>query len=117
VFTENDGMESEIISDIGPGSDKEIWVATRHGTGRFDGTRWTFPKMGAFYLRATSLADDARGHYFIGSEKGLLCVGDCDPDPIDSRRGLLDDSVLDLSVDAKGRVWVLTEKGVSIVEP
>jgi hypothetical protein len=44
-------------------------------------------------------------------------VGECDPDPIDQKRGLLDDAVLDLTVDQRGRVWVLTAKGVSIVEP
>ncbi|HZS40607.1 MAG TPA: hypothetical protein VFF06_27430 [Polyangia bacterium] len=117
VFTENDGMESELITDIGPGPGAEVWVATRRGTGVFDGKSWTFPKMGPFYLKATSLGHDARGHVFLGTDKGLFCVGDCDPEAIDSRRGLLDDSVLDLTVDTRGRVWVLTAKGISVVEP
>jgi hypothetical protein len=117
VFTENDGMDSELIYDIGPGPHDEVWVATHHGTGRYDGTRWTFPKMGPFYRAATSLAHDANGHVFLGTDGGLFCVGDCDPDPIDSHRGLLDDAVLDITVDTRGRVWVLTDKGISIVEP
>jgi hypothetical protein len=117
VFTENDGLESELIVDIGPGSGKDIWVATRHGTGIFDGTKWSFPKMGPFYLKATSLGHDAKNNVFVGTDQGLFCVGDCEPEAIDSKRGLLDDSVLDLTVDLRGRVWVLTTKGVSIVEP
>jgi ligand-binding sensor domain-containing protein len=63
------------------------------------------------------LGHDTIGHVFLGTEKGLYCVGDCGPEPIDSKRGLLDDSVLDLTVDVRGRVWVLTEKGISIVDP
>jgi hypothetical protein len=117
VFTENDGLESEIITDIGPGDHGDVWVATRRGTGRFDGKLWTFPKMGPFYLAARALASDAKGHVFVGTDKGLFCVGDCAPDAIDSRRGLLDDDVLDLTVDDRGRVWALTKKGITIVEP
>ncbi len=117
IFTENDGLESELMNDIGPGGRGEVWVATRRGTGVYDGKLWSFPKMGPFYLPATSLGHDLAGHVFLGTEKGLFCVGDCDPDVIDSRRGLLDDSVTDLTVDPRGRVWVLTAKGISIVEP
>jgi ligand-binding sensor domain-containing protein len=113
VFTENDGLESELITDIGPGEKNEVWVATRRGTGRFDGTRWQFPKMGPFYLPAHALGWDGR-HVFIGTDKGLYCVGDCAPDAI---RGLLDEAVLDLAVDVRGRVWVLTAKGISVVDP
>jgi hypothetical protein len=117
VFTAADGLESELITDIDGGPQDEVWVASARGTGRWDGKVWRFPRLGPYYLKATSLAHDDRGHTFIGTEKGLFCVGDCDPDAIDQKRGLLDDAVLDLTVDQRGRVWVLTAKGVSIVEP
>jgi len=116
VFTENDGMESEIARDIGPGPRGEIFVATGRGTGRYDGARWTFPRLGAFYHQANALGHDGRGNVFIGTDKGLFCVGACPPDAIDARRGLLDDNVIDLTVDRKNRVWVLTDKGINIVE-
>ena len=121
VFTENDGMESELTRDIGPGPSGpmagQIFVATKRGTGRFDGTRWIFSRLGAFYPPATALAHDANGNVFIGTDKGLFCVGQCAPDAIDQSRGLNDDRVSDLAVDARNRVWVLTEKGINIVEP
>ena len=117
VFTENDGLESELTRDIGPGPNGQIFVATRRGTGRYDGTRWIFPRLGAFYPPATSLGHDSHGNVFVGTEKGLYCVGECAPDAIDHSRGLLDDNVADLAVDARNRVWVLTEKGINIVEP
>jgi hypothetical protein len=117
VFTAADGLESELVYDIDGGPQNEVWVATGRGTGRWDGKLWSFPRLGPYYLKASSLAHDQKGDTFIGTEKGLFCVGNCDPDGIDHKRGLLDDGVLDLSVDARGRVWVLTGKGVSIVEP
>ena len=121
VFTENDGMESELTRAIGPGPAGEmagqILVATKRGTGRYDGTRWTFSRLGAFYPPANALAHDAHGNVFIGTEKGLYCVGECPADVIDQKRGLNDDKVDDLAVDARNRVWVLTEKGINIVEP
>jgi sugar lactone lactonase YvrE len=117
VFTENDGLASELTTAIGPGPKGEIWLATGRGTGRFDGTRWLFPKVGAFYPRATALGHDAHGNVFVGTVKGLYCVGACPPDVIDHTRGLIDDAVVDLAVDPRGRVWVLTEKGITIVEP
>ena len=117
VFTENDGIESELISDIDAGLSGEVWVATRHGIGRYDGTAWRFPKMGPFYLPSSALAHDERGHVFVGTDKGVFCVGPCAPDGVDAKSGLLADRVLDLTVDAHGRVWALTPKGISIIEP
>ena len=38
-------------------------------------------------------------------------------DFIATRTGLLDDKVLNMGVDVRGRVWVLTEKGISVIEP
>ena len=117
VFTENDGMASDITRDIGPGQEGEIFVATGRGTGRFDGARWTFPRLGAFYQPANALGHDSHGNVFIGTDKGLFCVGECAPDAIDTRRGLSDDHVKGLAVDGRNRVWVLGEKGINIVEP
>ena len=34
-----------------------------------------------------------------------------------TRTGLLDDKVLNMGVDVRGRVWVLTEQGISVIEP
>jgi ligand-binding sensor domain-containing protein len=117
VYTENEGLESEIIHDIETAPGGEVWVATRRGTGRFDGRRWRFPKLGAFYLPSNALARDDAGHTFLGTDKGLYCFGPCSDDVIDQKHGLLEDNVRDLAVDAHHRVWALTKKGISIVEP
>jgi ligand-binding sensor domain-containing protein len=117
VFTENDGMESEITRDVSVGKAGEIYVATQRGTGRFDGKRWIFPHLGAFYAPANSLSRDSHGNVFVGTDKGVFCVGDCTSEPIDPQRGLLDERVLDLAVDGYDRVWALTQKGINLVDP
>ena len=100
-----------------PGPHGEIWVASKNGTGRYDGKRWTFPKMGAFYPPSSALATDGRGQVFIGTDKGLYCQGSCESQAIDSKSGLLDNEVIDLDVDLRGRVWVLTKTGLTIIDP
>lgn len=117
LFTENDGLATEFLRDITPGPNQEIWVASKSGTGRYDGKKWTFPKMGAFYPPSTSLGSDGRGQVFIGTDRGLYCQGSCDTQPLDVRSGLLDNAVIDLDVDLRGRVWVLTKNGLTIVDP
>lgn len=117
LFTENDGLATEFLRDIVPGPHGEIWVASKNGTGRYDGKRWTFPKLGAFYPPSSALATDGRGQVFIGTDKGLYCQGSCESQPIDSKSGLLDNEVLDLDVDLRGRVWVLTKTGLTIIDP
>ena len=117
VYTENEGLDSEIIHDIEAAAGGEVWVATRRGTGRFDGRRWRFEKLGAFYLPANALAHDDVGHVFLGTERGLHCFGPCTDEAIDQRRGLLEDAVRDLAVDERRRVWALSKRGISIVDP
>jgi ligand-binding sensor domain-containing protein len=117
IYTENDGLESEIIHDVTEGTDGQVWVATSHGVGRFDGAKWTFPHEGdVLRVKATSLARDRAGSVFVGATTGLIqCNAGTTPIKLDPDR-MLDNSVIDLAVDRRGRVWVLTEKGISIVD-
>ena len=41
VFTENDGLESELVHDVIEGLNGQIWIATSRGIGVWDGNRWT----------------------------------------------------------------------------
>jgi hypothetical protein len=117
IFTENDGLESEYIHDVTQGTDGQIWVATGHGVGRYDGTRWSFPHDGDYLkVKATSFAKDNLGTVFVGSTTGVVATTTAKTEKFDTEKGLLDNSALDLAVDKRGRVWVLTEKGISILD-
>ncbi len=124
LYTENDGLESEYIHDILTGSDGKLWVATSRGVGRFDGIRWSFPQEeDPLHVRASALAKDRAGGIVVGTSRGLLLCqappSGAPPgikiDQVGVAQGLIDDAVLDLAVDQTGRMWALTEKGISII--
>lgn len=118
VYTENDGLESELIHDVVEGLAGKIWIATSKGIGQFDGAHWDFPKAGYLNLKAKALARDPDGRIWIGSDRGLMEVVDENKRHfIGTRTGLLDDHVLNIGVDIRGRIWTLTEKGISVIEP
>lgn len=117
TFTENDGLESELVHDVVEGLSGQIWIATSRGIGQWNGERWSFPKQSPFTAKASALVRDPDGRVWIGSDKGVYQVtSETQSALISSRSGLLDDKVLNMSVDVRGRIWVLTEKGVSVME-
>ncbi|MFO0579877.1 MAG: two-component regulator propeller domain-containing protein [Polyangia bacterium] len=118
VFTENDGLESELVHDVTEGLNGQMWVATSRGIGIWDGQRWRFPKESPYSVKASALARDPDGRIWIGTDRGVLEVqSEKNTHLIATRTGLLDDKVLNMGVDVRGRVWVLTEKGISVIEP
>jgi hypothetical protein len=118
TFTENDGLESELVHDVVEGLGGNIWIATSRGIGQWDGQRWSFPKQMPFNAKASALSRDPDNRIWIGSDRGVYEVmNEREYHLISSRSGLLDDKVLNMGVDIRGRIWVLTEKGVSVIEP
>lgn len=117
VFTENDGLESELVHDVVEGLSGQMWIATSRGIGLWNGERWTFPKEIPFNVKASALVRDPDGRIWIGTDRGVLEVTDGNKThTIGARTGLLDDKVLNMGVDVRGRIWVLTEKGISVIE-
>jgi hypothetical protein len=117
VFTENDGLESELVHDVVEGLNGQMWIATSRGIGVWNGDRWTFPKEVPFNVKASALVRDPDGRIWIGTDRGVLEVTEGNKTHlIGGRTGLLDDKVLNMGVDVRGRIWVLTEKGISVIE-
>ena len=117
VFTENDGLESELVHDIIEGLSGQIWIATSRGIGVWDGSRWHFPKEPPYNVKASALTRDPDGRIWIGTDRGVIeVVSEKRTHQIGTRSGLLDDKILNMGVDVRGRVWVLTEKGISVIE-
>jgi hypothetical protein len=105
TFTENDGLESELVHDVVEGLGGNIWIATGRGIGQWDGTRWSFPKQIPFNAKASALTRDPDNRIWIGSDKGVYeVVSASEHHLISSRSGLLDDKVLNMGVDVRGRI-------------
>lgn len=91
-------------------------VTSRHPQQTLSSMTWDLGKQGAF---ATSLAEDARGRIFVGTEGSGVWM--YNPRHAQWRQwtaqksGLADDNIYALAVDKKGRVWAGTlRNGVSV---
>jgi ligand-binding sensor domain-containing protein len=120
IFTENDGLESELLRDVeaGPAPGK-VWVATDRGLGLFDGAHWMFQKQGPLSWRARALALAPDGRLWVATDHGLVAVSPSGTAErtYDHSSGLLEDDTRDVAVDSLGRVWVLSPKGLGLVDP
>jgi hypothetical protein len=115
VFTEAEGLESEILHGVVATDGGLVFVASSRGVGAFDGTRWSWPR--ALRVSANALARGADGRLWLGTDHGLLAYDGRRIARVDRKRGLLDDEVYDVAVDHYGRLWVRGVQGVSVVDP
>jgi ligand-binding sensor domain-containing protein len=116
LFTEAEGLESELLRDIEDGPGGEVWVASERGVGRFNGKTWRFERQGPLGFKIRSLARAEHGWVWLGTNRGLVLVAGPQLELFDTGRGLLEGEVIDVAVDRFGRVWALSPKGVTLVE-
>lgn len=115
VFTEAEGLESEILHGIAATGGGVVFVASSRGIGQFDGQRWTFPRGLAVTANAVALGLD--GRLWIGTDRGLVAFDGRRVERIGARAGLLAEEIDDVAVDHFGRVWTRSAQGVTIVVP
>lgn len=115
-YTENDGVEGGIASDIEVATGDQIWVASPAGIGRFDGTRWIFEYSEEAGQGARSLRRVTPTAVVVGTNRGIAWLEGGKREVINRRNGLLGEDVLDLGVDNHGGAWVLTAEGLTIIE-
>ena len=72
-------------------------------------------KDGLPYNDFTRIASGPDGEIWFGTHKGLIRYQDGRWDYRQGRRWLPDDEIMDLKVDSKGAVWVLTPKGIGCI--
>jgi class 3 adenylate cyclase/ligand-binding sensor domain-containing protein len=130
TYTQKNGMLSPVIWDLMQDREGNIWIATNSGLSRLPGDYKAFghyttnsaegapnmlPESGVIAImpemqwkdgeKPLLVAGTGGGISFIrnGNERQILKVED----------GLLDNAVLDLSQDQKGRVWIAGRKGIT----
>jgi hypothetical protein len=116
LFTEADGLESELLRDIEDGPGGEVWVASERGVGRFNGKTWRFERQGPLGFKIRALARGEHGWVWLGTNRGLVLVAGPQLEVFGTTRGLLEGEVIDVAVDRLGRVWALSPRGVTLVE-
>ena len=119
LYTENEGLVSEITYDVVRTRLGDTWVATGAGIGKLKGDTWRFDSAGGGIPRKAfrALAVTDRGELWAGGAAGAYHRDSDEWIRLDPKKtGLLDGDVLDIVVDRRGRLWFLTATGLSLYE-
>jgi hypothetical protein len=115
VWNEDMALESELLSAIAVSPGGLVYVATPDGVGTFDGERWRFPGELRFAVNDLALAKDAR--LWLATERGIAIYDGRKVRRMDVRRGLVENTVLDVTIDEFGRVWARGPHSLVMITP
>jgi hypothetical protein len=103
VWTEADGLRSELARAVTIAPEGGVIVATGAGAGVWDGKAWGFPP--ALRFEINDVVATRNGHVWMATERGIAAWDGKKVRRVDTRRGLAENSVLDVAVDQFDRVW------------
>jgi hypothetical protein len=103
VWTEADGLRSELARAVTIAPAGGVIVATGAGAGVWDGKAWGFPP--ALRFEINDVVATRNGHVWMATERGIAAWDGKKVRRVDTRRGLAENSVLDVAVDQFDRVW------------
>jgi signal transduction histidine kinase/ligand-binding sensor domain-containing protein/DNA-binding response OmpR family regulator len=111
-----DGLPQNSVTAIVQADDGYLWIGTRDGLARFDGTRFTtFNRRNTPVMRSSSiitLAKTIDGSIWIGTFNGLLRFANGRFTAYSTKDGLLSDYVTNIIPDPHGGAWVGTGLGL-----
>jgi len=102
------------MTDVWAGEGEEVWVSSRFGLLRHDGSSWQVfdRRQGLPTEQFNRIVRDGEGHLWFGTyERGLLRLTGENWVHYSTGSGLPDDRIEDLVVDRNGEPWVLTATG------
>jgi hypothetical protein len=103
VWTEADGLRSELARAITISPERGVVVATGAGAGVWDGKAWDFPA--ALRFEINDLVATHGGQIWMATERGIAAWDGSKVRRVDTRRGLAEDEVLAIAADQFDRVW------------
>ncbi len=115
VFMESEGLVSELLRSIAVTSGGVVFAATGVGVAVFDGEKWSAPAP--LQRAVNAVAVGPKGKLWMATPRGVASYDGARVRRLDSRRGLLEDDIADIVIDRFGRIWALSESGISIVIP
>jgi hypothetical protein len=115
VWNESNGMASELTRAIAVSSGGLVFVATGAGVGLFDGEAWSFPRELSFPVNDLAIARD--GKLWMATERGVALYDGKKVRRVDVRRGLLENEILDVTLDEYGRVWARGAESLTVISP
>jgi len=103
VWTEEDGLRSEVVRAVAIASDGAVIVATGAGAGRWDGKAWEFPP--ALSFEVNDVVATRNGQIWMATERGIAAWDGHKVRRVDTRRGLTENQIIDVAADQFDRVW------------
>lgn len=103
LWTEADGLRSELARAVTISPEGSVIVATGAGAGVWDGKAWGFPPALRFEVNDVVTTRD--GHVWMATERGIAAWDGKKVRRVDTRRGLAENTVLDVAADQFDRIW------------
>lgn len=103
VWTEATGLRSELARAVAIAADGGVIVATGAGAGRWDGKAWAFP--GALQFEINDVVATRNGQIWMATERGIAAWDGQKVRRVDTRRGLAENTILDIAADQFDRIW------------
>jgi hypothetical protein len=115
VWNESSQLDSELLSAVAVSTGGLVFVASADGVGSFDGERWRFAPELRFAVNDLALGPD--GRLWLGTERGLAIFDGKKVRRLDVRRGMVENQVLDVTLDEFGRVWTRGPGSIAVITP
>ena len=102
LWTEADGLRSELARAVTIAADGQVIVATGAGAGVWNGTAWEFPA--ALRFEINDVVATRNGQVWMATERGIAAWDGKKVRRVDMLRGLAENQMLDIAVDPFDRV-------------
>lgn len=103
VWTEADGLRSELARAVTIAPDGNVIIATGAGAGVWNGTIWDFPA--ALRFEINDVVATRNGQVWMATERGIAAWDGKKVRRVDMLRGLAENEVIDVAADQFDRVW------------
>jgi hypothetical protein len=103
VWTEADGLRSELARAVTIAPDGNVVIATGAGAGVWNGTAWEFPV--ALRFEINDVVATRNGQIWMATERGVAAWDGRKLRRVDMLRGLAENAMIDVVADQFDRVW------------
>ena len=103
MWTEADGLQSELARAVTIAPAGNVIVATGAGAAIWDGKAWEFPA--ALRFEINDVVATRNGQVWMATERGIAAWDGAKVRRVDMRRGLAENQILDVAIDQFDRVW------------
>ncbi len=116
-ITKKDGLGSNLVTDL-DASKAGVWATTLGGTYRIDTDTLSSPEMrwDIAPRQTNALVMDRFQQLWVATQKGLTLYGKDEVYHFDRSNGLSSSSLTGIKKDSQGRLWLLGNNGIDILE-